>query len=126
MPGASNLLTLTGTACSIKPPVSSLTVLALSSPIAINSSAFPTMIEQLSRETRAADFRELLRFGHRRVRALRNERIERGNAAARQKFCGDGKEKVGVVVARLVGDDREDALAGFDNVECFVNDRRES
>ena len=84
------------------------------------------MIEQLPRETRTADLRKLLRVRHRRVCALRDERVERSNPTLRKKVGRDRKKKVGVIVACFVGNDCEDALAGFDDVECFANDGGES
>ena len=51
--------------------------------------------------------------GHRWVRALRHKHIERGDAAFHQKFVGERKELVRVIVARLVRDDGEDALTGW-------------
>src|SRR5215218_3703448 len=75
------------------------------------------MIEQRSAEIRVTDLRELLRLGHRRVRALRDECVEDSDSAFRQELAGGRKEFVRVIVARLVRDDGEDALTGLDDVE---------
>jgi len=51
------------------------------------------------------------------VSALRDECIERGNTAFRQKFSCDGEKDVRVIVAGFVRDDREDPFAGLDQIE---------
>ena len=79
------------------------------------------MIEKPAREFTQSDLRQFLRFRHRRMRALGYERVERRNPAPRQKLRRQRKQNVGVVVACFVGNDGEDAFAGLDDVEGFVN-----
>jgi hypothetical protein len=75
------------------------------------------VIEQRSTKIRVTDLRALLRFGHLRVRALRDECIEESDTALREKLIGDGEELMRVIVTRLVGNDGEDAFAALDRVE---------
>src|SRR5262245_8756958 len=81
------------------------------------------MIKYSSREIRDADLRELLRLGHRRMRALSYESIETRNAAFTQYSIYDRKKLVGVIVASLIRNDCEDSFAFPDHLKGFSNNR---
>jgi hypothetical protein len=52
---------------------------------------------------------------------LSNQRVERYNATPGKKLRRNRKEEAGVVVACLVGNYREDALARLNYVQRLVN-----
>ena len=64
----------------------------------------------------------LLRLGHRHMRALCHERIELLNAARGQNFGGEWKQQIGVIVARLVRNDRQHTRTRRDSYESLLND----
>ena len=79
------------------------------------------MIEERSAEIRVPDLRPLLRFRHRRVRALRDKRVERCDTAFVEEIRSDREELVRVIVARLVRDDGEDSFTRPDDIESFFD-----
>ena len=80
------------------------------------------MIKKPACETLEADLGELLRFGHRRMRTLGHEHVETSNTTLAKNFVHERKKKVGVVVARFVGNNGEDTFAALDYVKSFVDD----
>ncbi len=84
------------------------------------------MIEELSCKTFSTNLCAFLCFGHRRVSALRNECIERGNTAFREKFICNGEKNVRVIVAGFIRDDCENPFTGLDHIEGCVDDLSES
>jgi len=84
------------------------------------------MIEELTAEIRHADLLKLLRPRHRRMSALSNQHIKRRNTTTGKKLRCDRKKEIRVVVACLVGNDREYTLTGIDAVERFPDFVRES
>ena len=81
------------------------------------------MIVKVTRKICDSNLRALLRVGHRRMRALRYQHIERSDTSLRQKIVRDWKQHMRVIVARLVGNDREHAFTRLDHVERVVNNR---
>ena len=88
--------------------------------------AIPLMVEDAiqGRDVRAAvaNLLALLRVGHRRMRALRDEGVQPRDALLLQDLRGQGKQEVGVVVARPVRHDREHAGARWHAGERLRDD----
>ena len=57
---------------------------------------------------------------------MRNERIERGNTAFREKFIRDREKNVRVIVAGFIRDDCENPFAGLDHIEGCMDNLSES
>src|SRR5258707_8377460 len=74
------------------------------------------------RDIAPADLLQLLGLSHRPMRALRDQDVKLRNFLLCQDFRREWKEKIGVVVARLIGNDGEHALPQLNAVEGFGND----
>jgi hypothetical protein len=79
------------------------------------------MIEYPSVKACGPNLRELLLVSHRRVRALRNERVKTSNAAFSQKPICNWEQKMSVIVAGFIRNDRQDPLATLDHLQRVVN-----
>src|SRR5450432_1704982 len=84
------------------------------------------MIENLAGEEMRTivietDLRAFLANSHRHMSALCDQRVEPRDATIRQNLRGKRKEDVGVIVASLIGNDRQHAFARRDFSERFFD-----